>query len=102
MVVVFPTRITILVFDIKMHYVKSRVCRVCKMKIISLEMKLEMRDLILDRISQHLFLDALIESISWESSRSIITAKISKDRVVVAVFQYRYEIINYMLIVCVI
>ena len=56
------------------------------MKIISLEKKLEMRDLIVDQISQHLFLDALIESIGWESSRSIITDKISKDRVVVAVF----------------
>ena len=72
------------------------------MKIISLEMKSKMRDLILDRISQHLFLDALIESIGWESSRSIITDKISKDRVVVAVFQYRYEIINYVLKDCVI
>ena len=51
------------------------------MKIISLEMKLEMRDLIIDRISQHLILDALIECERQESSRSISNTKISKDRV---------------------
>jgi len=44
------------------------------MKIISLEMKLEMRDLIFRRISQHLLLDAVIESDWQESSRSLNVA----------------------------
>lgn len=58
------------------------------MKIISLEMKLEMRDLIFDRISQHLILDALIECERQESSRSLNDALVMswmhkdlKDRV---------------------